>query len=208
MISRLICTNLVYDYSLLHPYIPAWCQLCYDYIILLLFAGENVGQCIRIEKWSENLDEATLGQWLKSEGEMVGEAEIICEIITDKITFEYEAPCAGILLKQYCPEKSTIPVGYVFAFIGDADEALPEGIEEANARLMQEHTLKALPELDFDLSPVKEAASGVKVRATPAARRVARENNITIEDVAAWSGNTGPVAEDDVRRYLETRTNG
>jgi pyruvate/2-oxoglutarate dehydrogenase complex dihydrolipoamide acyltransferase (E2) component len=44
------------------------------------------------------------------------------------------------------------------------------------------------------------------VRATPAARRVAREGGVALEDVAQWLGEERPVGDDDVRRYLEERS--
>ena len=158
-----------------------------------------------IEKWAENLDEATVNQWLVAVGDAVELGDSLCEIITDKATFEYEVEVGGILKAIYCPPRSTVPVGYVIAFISDDDQEPPAGIEEQNAALMEEHLARAEAELELDLdlpAAIKVRGPG-RVRATPAARRLARESDVTIEQVAEALSTDGVVGEDDVRRHLE-----
>ena len=171
-----------------------------------------MGQLILIEKWAENLEEVTLSRWLKQEGEALAQGDSLCEIITDKVTFEYEVQAPAILRKLYCPETSVLPVGYAIAFLGEADEALPEGVEGRNRALLEEHQAKAKLELDLDpiLLPadpqrpiLPRSAPEGRVRATPAARRVARENRVTVEQVAAHLALTALVTEADVAGYLE-----
>jgi len=158
-----------------------------------------------IEKWAENLDEATVNRWLVAEGDRVSPGDSLCEIITDKATFEYEVERGGIVKAIYCPARSTVPVGYVIAFIGDPDEEPPDDIEERNAALVREHRERARLDLELDVRPATgaPARSGARVRATPAARRLAREHNVSVEQVAAALGLEGVVGEEDVRRYLE-----
>ena len=47
-----------------------------------------MGRIITIEKWAENLEEVTIGQWRKAEGEQVTNGEVLCEIIHAKVTYE------------------------------------------------------------------------------------------------------------------------
>lgn len=165
-----------------------------------------MGQLLAIEKWAENLEEVTLSKWLVQEGDTLAAGDSLCEMITDKMTFEYEMEEGGTLRKAYCPEKSVLPIGYVFAFVGEPTEVLPEGIEDRNAQLLAEHTQKAALELTLEL-PAGAARRGTatapdrRVRATPAARRVARERGVTVEDVAAWRGTGEPVTEADVEAF-------
>ena len=159
-----------------------------------------------IEKWAENLEEVTLSRWLRSESDPIAEGDLLCEMITDKVTFEYEAQTPGVLRKRYCPDNSVLPVGYAFALIAEADEPLPEGIEEQNRALLDEHRAKASLDLDLDLfaaAPASAAAS--RVRATPAARRVARELGVTVEAVAAALNLVGAVTDTHVRDYAARR---
>ena len=163
-----------------------------------------MGHLLRIEKWAENLDEVTLNLWLKSEGEALCLGDSLCEIITDKATFEYEMEVAGTLLHIYAAEKSVLPIGYVIAFVGEEDEALPEGIEAENARLLAQHQTAA--QLDLELkADLSQRLQARRVRATPAARRVARESGVALEQVAQWLQEERPVDEADVCRYLEAK---
>jgi pyruvate dehydrogenase E2 component (dihydrolipoamide acetyltransferase) len=161
-----------------------------------------MGEPLRIEKWAENLEEVTMGRWLKREGEVVASGEPLCEIITEKVTFEYEAPVSGVLRRIYAPEKSVVPVGYVFAFIGDAAEPLPAEIEVENQRLLERRRAELRLQLDWPSVHAGAAEGEARVRAVPAARRLARQHGISLAEVAAWLGTQRPVTEEDVRRFL------
>ena len=171
---------------------------------------------VTVPQGFENMEEATIGKWLKKEGETVQRGDALCELITEKTTFELEAEGEGILRLILAPEKSIVPVGFTLAFIGEADEALPD-IEAENlafkelkkdAQDTSESTLK-VPSLNVpnvsapaSISPATSAAasSGSRVRATPAARRAARERGVNIEDVAAqFPGKV--LSEEDVANY-------
>jgi pyruvate/2-oxoglutarate dehydrogenase complex dihydrolipoamide acyltransferase (E2) component len=94
-------------------------------------------------------------------------------------------------------------VGYTFAFLGEPGEAAPEGVEERNAALLEKHQAQARLQIDLEAGPaVGGASAGGRVRATPGARRAAREKDLALADVAAWMGEDRPVTEDDVARYL------
>lgn len=171
-----------------------------------------MGQLILIEKWAENLEEVTLNRWLKAEGDVLAAGDVLCEIITDKVTFEYEVSQPGVLRRIYCQEKSVLPVGYAIGFIGDPTEPLPEGVEERNQQLMAARETQDALDLDlvasagqmrFNCGP---GPSQRRVRATPAARRVAREAGVTVEEVAQWLQSEAPVAEADVRAYVAQRS--
>lgn len=164
-----------------------------------------MGHLLRIEKWAENLDEVTLNRWLKREGDPLAVGDSLCEMITDKATFEYEMEVAGTLRRAYATDKSVLPIGYAIAFVSDSDEAPPDGVEEDNARLLAEH--QAAARTDLDLKAKLAAKLGSRVRATPAARRVAREGGVAVEDVGAWLGEDRPVEDSDVRRFVQERGN-
>ena len=170
-----------------------------------------MGYLVLIEKWAENLEEVTLNRWLKPEGDFVREGDLLCEIITDKVTFEYEVEVPGFVRRRFCPEKSVLPVGYAIAFVGGEEERVPDGVELRNSQLLQQHAARASLEIELDLFGDSPAGAPRpqrdklerKVRATPAARRIARENDVTVEQVAAWAETDGPISQADVEAYLE-----
>lgn len=164
-----------------------------------------MGDLLRIEKWAENLEEVTLSRWLKPVGSHLQVGDTLCEIITDKATFEYEIERAGTLRQVYATEQSVLPIGYAIAFVGSAEELLPEGVEEANAALVAARQVSVELVEAGELAAVRQALAGKRVRATPAARRVAREQGISLEEVAAWLGTESLVDEIAVQRYREAK---
>lgn len=171
---------------------------------------------VSVPQYFENMEEATIGVWLKKEGETVSQGEALCELITEKTTFELEAEADGILRRILAPEKSIVPVGFTLAFIGGEDEPLPD-IEAENTALKElkkdiadtSDTVLKVPSLSVpsvapvsapSTSTVSPASAGSRVRATPAARRAARDKGIDLEAVAAkFPGKV--ISEEDVNQF-------
>jgi pyruvate dehydrogenase E2 component (dihydrolipoamide acetyltransferase) len=161
---------------------------------------------VRMPKIDANVEEGTIGGWLCNTGDKVKPGQSLVEIITDKVTFELQCEQEGILRAQVAPEKSVVPVGYVIALLSDdANEPLPD-VSGENRQIVRQH-------LDKMLAPDRDEAAGqrqtsenraaARVRATPAARRLARRENVRLEDIEASDG--GAVQESDVIRYLRDR---
>ncbi len=149
-------------------------------------------------KVGANVAEGTVGRWLKSEGERVEKGEPLVELITSKATFEVESPEGGVLRCVLAPEKSVLPVGYVLAVIGDGAESLPD-VSPENARLLAAfHAAAATAASSED----GDGKASVKVRATPAARRIAKELGVDLAALTLPEG-VSVVREDDVRRAAE-----
>jgi pyruvate/2-oxoglutarate dehydrogenase complex dihydrolipoamide acyltransferase (E2) component len=165
----------------------------------------------------ENMEEATIGAWLKAPGDAVRVGDALCELITEKTTFQMEAEDNGILRRVAVPEKSIVPVGYIIGLIAEADDALPN-IEAENALVRSRAaasqdtqpqgeggTQTASPSLSPTLSRANASvvgsdSAGSRLRATPAARRAARDRGIALEAVAvALPGKV--LSEDDVVRF-------
>ena len=164
-----------------------------------------MGHLIRMEKWAENLDEVTVGEWLKREGDPVAPGEAVAELITEKATFQYTPEEGGVLLRILAEDNSTVPVGYVIGFIGEPGEELPEGILEGNRALIEAKKAEArlALELPGDEAPPSLAARPAGgVRATPPARRLARDRGVELEDVAAWFGDGRRITDRDVEAYV------
>lgn len=162
-----------------------------------------MGALIYIEKWAENLEEVTLLEWLKQEGETIAVGESLCVIVTEKVTFEYEMPFAGVVGKLYCPAGSTVPVGYAIAWVGEVGESPPIEALEQNAGLMLEYRERAKIELNEGPEMGLPAPGGDRVPASPAARRLARESGVDLGEVYRRRGGSERLSEADVRAFLE-----
>ena len=138
---------------------------------------------IKLPKVSANVEQATVTGWLKKEGDRVRKGEPLVELTTDKTCIEMESPVSGILRSILASEKSILPVGYIMALVGAADDVLPD-VAKINTRLLLEHRQAATP----TASAGRAARRRGGVRATPRARRIAREQGI---DLAAVQKSTG-----------------
>ena len=164
-------------------------------------------QTILIPQAFENMEEATIGAWRKSEGDSIEIDDALCELITEKTTFDLPAEISGTLLKIVAPEKSIVPVGFIIALCGEPNEEVASALERAqraNENLQRgaaQKTEQSAPTLKVPskVTPTN-AAQGSRIRATPAARRAARELGVELEAVAAkLPGKV--LSEDDVRAF-------
>lgn len=159
---------------------------------------------VEMPKANENLTEATLEHWLVKEGDAVAKDQPLCTIITDKATFELPSPEAGTVRKLFGEQRSVLPVGYILCALGTPGEAVPAEYEMRNARTLEAHrgAVTAVNPGSAGSAAVQGAAAG-RVRATPAARRAAKEAGVELEAIAAALNLAGPVNEKDVQTYLE-----
>ncbi|MCF7854182.1 MAG: E3 binding domain-containing protein [Candidatus Pacebacteria bacterium] len=138
---------------------------------------------VRFPKLSANIEEATIMSWLKREGEVISAGEPLVEAATEKGVVEVESPCSGTLRQLIAPVNSTLPVGYIIALVGDPGDELPN-VEPLNQSLMDKHRAAAAEEDEPRAGNIKKRTRS-RVRATPAARRLAKEKGLDLEDVAA-----------------------
>jgi len=154
---------------------------------------------VKIPLAFENMEEATIGAWLAQEGAAVEEGSALCELITEKTTFDLASPAAGTLRRIVLPAKSVAAVGEIICLIGDLHDELPEiaTLQDKPATVERKSTFIAAP----DKTPLP-LPKNTRLRATPAARRAAREAGIRLEDVAvAFPGKV--LSEEDVKRFKD-----
>jgi pyruvate dehydrogenase E2 component (dihydrolipoamide acetyltransferase) len=130
----------------------------------------------------------------------VQKGEPLFELDTDKVTQEVEAEAAGVLLKIAVPE-GEVPVGQTVAFIGAEGEDVPE---LASNKLLQAEEGKAeQPARDAAPEPPPEPATDAttngRVKASPLARRIARERGIELSGISG-TGPDGRIVAEDIER--------
>ena len=74
-----------------------------------------------LPKWGMGIEEGTVTQWLKAEGDRVNQGEPIVEIETAKATQAVEAPIGGLLSKILLAEGETAAVNTDIALIEEGD---------------------------------------------------------------------------------------
>ncbi len=120
---------------------------------------------------SDSMEEGTILQWLKQLGDDVAVGDELVEIETDKANMAYEADVAGTLSEILVQEGETVAIGTPIARVGD-----DEGPSAASA------------------GPV---AAGDRPKASPIARRLAKEQGIDLSQLHG-SGPAGRIVKADV----------
>jgi len=153
--------------------------------------------------------EATITRWLKSVGEPVDAFEPLFEAEMDKAIVEVPAPKSGVLLRIMVEEGDTAPLTAQVGWIGNADETVPDlepahGTSRPLARASDAQT-QAPSVASSPSAPLREQVPSVQpeqpIRATPLARRLARELGVDLANLQG-TGPRGRIVEADVRLAL------
>jgi len=156
---------------------------------------------VRLPRLGQGMEAGTIVRWLKSEGEPVSKGEALYELDTDKVTQEVEAEADGVLLKIVVAE-GEVEVGTTVAVIGAEGEAisLPMGSEMASDRTPVEAAAVGEGEREAPPTaiPSLHEPEG-RVKASPLARRIARERGIDLVAVTG-TGPEGRVIAEDVEK--------
>jgi pyruvate dehydrogenase E2 component (dihydrolipoamide acetyltransferase) len=175
---------------------------------------------VKLPRLGQGMESGVILKWLKSEGDKVEKGEVLYELETEKVTQEVEAEASGVLLKIAVPEGEAA-VGTTVAVIGeegeavssaDAAETVSEQAVEVDEQAEEDEASKApAPEEerergrlaaaasgDGDRSPSLQAPEG-RLKASPLARRIARERGIELAQVTG-TGPEGRIVAEDVER--------
>ena len=151
---------------------------------------------IIIPQLDANLVDVTITAWKKAPGDQVEKGETIAELTTDKAVYELEAPESGELLQIIATEKSVVPTGYIVALSGSSGEEDAEA-EEANKAIMAAYRGDSTDGGSKEKRERKE-----RIRATPKARRLARKNELSLEEIKKKTG-VDVVDEDTVKQFMQ-----
>jgi len=167
---------------------------------------------VKLPRLGQGMESGTIVKWLKSEGEPVEKGEPLYELDTDKVTQEVEAEASGVLLKIAIPE-GEVEVGKTIGFIGDkgesvaesepSDKGAPASAEkpaEAPKREpeRQEGREAAAEAAEAQPAPSNGSANG-RIKASPLARRIARERGVDLAQIRG-TGPDGRIVAEDVER--------
>ncbi|MEP6910653.1 MAG: dihydrolipoamide acetyltransferase family protein [Actinomycetota bacterium] len=172
---------------------------------------------VTLPRLGQGMEAGTIVRWLKSEGDTVEKGESLYELDTDKVTQEVEAEASGTILKILAKEGEEIAVGKRIAVIGEQGEDVPEA-EEASEEVDEDPQEEGSPgpareeerergrEASADDEPKdepEEASANGRVKASPLARRIARERGIDLASLTG-TGPEGRVVAEDVERAATT----
>ena len=175
---------------------------------------------IKLPRLGQGMESGTIVKWLKSEGESVEKGEPLYELDTDKVTQEVEADASGVLLK-IAVQEGEVEVGKTIAVIGEEGEEVTVDTSSngAQAEQVSEHEQEEgsrAPERDEERKRGRVASTetattegqslgqvqtrdGGRIKASPLARRIARERGVDLAQIQG-TGPDGRIVAEDVER--------
>jgi pyruvate dehydrogenase E2 component (dihydrolipoamide acetyltransferase) len=171
-----------------------------------------MAEAVIMPKAGMAMEEGTILQWFKSEGDSIEKGEAIAEIETDKLAMDLEADFSGTLLKIVRNEGEVVPVIETIAWIGEPGEEIPESApaapapqaasEEPSGQVSEPVAASATTPTPAVADVSSLASPGTKIPSTPAAKRVARESGVQTSHAQA-TGPRGVVTRQDVERLAQ-----
>src|SRR3989440_3073835 len=161
-----------------------------------------MGTEVKLARLGQGMESGTIGKWLKSEGDNVQKGEPLYELDTDKVTQEVEAEASGVLLKIAISE-GEVEVGRTIAFIGAQGEEAPASAEKPAKAPKREPEREAGREAAARQAESQPApstngsTSNGRIKASPLARRIARERGIELSQIRG-TGPDGRIVAVDV----------
>ena len=148
------------------------------------------------------MEEGTVSQWIKKEGDAVKVGDVILEITTDKLTNEVISEYDGTLIKIVAQEGEDIPVKGLLAYIGQPGEAV--GGAAAPAPAAEAAPAAAPAAAAPAAAPAPIAANGKRIRISPLARKTAAKMGVDYSGIAG-TGPSGRIVLKDILAAAEAQ---
>ncbi|GIV34799.1 MAG: dihydrolipoamide acetyltransferase component of pyruvate dehydrogenase complex [Chitinophagales bacterium] len=168
-------------------------------------------------RMSDTMEEGTIVSWHKKVGDKVNIGDLLAEIETDKATMDFESPAAGTLLYIGAKEGQAVPIDAILAIIGEKGENIDHLLKEAAAPPQPQ---KETPSSSKESAPVAvapapkasaaqssstERPDNGRIKASPLARRMARERGLSLEQIKG-TGDQGRIIKRDVEAATTSRS--
>jgi len=150
---------------------------------------------ILLPRLTDTMHQGLISYWYKKEGDFVQEGEPLFVVETDKASVEVDSSATGMLLKILIKEGESVEVGGRVAIIGESGEDIQPLLT----------AIKPKEEKKKEISLTVGGSSSVKIKASPAAKRMAKEENIELKEVSG-TGEGGLITERDIKEYLGKKT--
>ena len=161
-----------------------------------------MAETINMPKLGFDMAEGLLVRWVKQVGENINKGDVLAEIETDKATVEVESSASGVVLSHIVEQGSIVPVNAPIAVVGAAGEKVdaPAAAPKAETKAEEKPAAQSAP----TAAPVAQSsapADNGPVKASPLARKVAKDNGVNLASVQG-SGPGGRVVRKDVEAAL------
>ena len=151
---------------------------------------------IKVPEMGESIVEATVGAWVKNEGDQIEAGETILELETEKVNLEVTAPATGTLETVNIPEGEIVNVGTVLGTI-NTESIEKIQIQNNASDSKQESELPNNTETETQAEKTEEK----DINITPVAKNLADKHSINIDSING-SGRAGKITIDDINAEI------
>ncbi|WP_166267621.1 dihydrolipoyllysine-residue acetyltransferase [Marinobacter caseinilyticus] len=162
--------------------------------------GDNVTEDFILPDIGEGIVECEVVEWRVAEGDDIEEDQPVVDVMTDKAVVEITAPKAGRVSRLYCKKQEIARVhAPLFAFVPRDRETPADTGSQAEVASQA----PSAPAPDRPPAPAKSTGGNrQRIPASPAVRRLVREHNLQLADIAG-SGKDGRVLKADILAHLD-----
>lgn len=169
-----------------------------------------MAEFVVMPKLGFDMREGVLVKWLYQIGQQVNKGDVVAEIESDKATLELESQVSGILLHTIQEAGAVVPVGANMAVVGKVGEDISGLVGGNGAVKVGVATPAGSPPADPPTVTLPAGSPAISqefpggVKATPLARRIAKENEVDLRQVAP-SGPESRIRKADVESFILSR---
>lgn len=164
-----------------------------------------MAKIVVMPKLGLTMKEGTIVKWIKKEGENINAGEAFFEVSTDKLTNEIEANESGVVRKLLSKEGDSVECLKPVAIIAAADEDISALLKQCNVEEAQEEKGENKT-VEQNISASSENRPKKRIKAAPAAKKLASENDIDLE-IIRGTGPEGRIVVKDIEDYIENQKN-
>jgi len=158
-----------------------------------------MAETITMPKLGFDMAEGVLLRWVRQVGETINKGDVLAEIETDKATVEVASSATGVVLQQIVDQGAVVPVNAPIAIVGQAGEVVtaPAGDSGKQKTGEKAEVKLAVQKIVASTGAQQPQPASGPVKASPLAKRIAREKNIDLMTVVG-SGPGGRIVRKDV----------
>jgi pyruvate dehydrogenase E2 component (dihydrolipoamide acetyltransferase) len=169
-----------------------------------------MAETISMPKLGFDMAEGTLIRWVKQVGDNINKGDVLAEIETDKATVEVESSASGVVLQHIVEQGTVVPVNAPIAVVGKAGEKVDAPVADSGAKKEEPKEEKKAEEKpapqssgksDSVSSAVSSSDSSSGIKASPLAKKIAKDNNVNLAALQG-SGPNGRIVKKDVESAL------
>ena len=163
-----------------------------------------MAETISMPKLGFDMAEGLLVRWVRQVGETINKGDVLAEIETDKATVEVESSATGVVLQLIVDQGTMVPVNAPIALVGKAGEVISNSsLVIGEKKVDEKPAAQSAPIVDSAPQAVA-SADGAPVKASPLAKKVARDKKVDLSKVQG-TGPGGRIVRKDIENLVTSQ---